>query len=77
MVGLACNFTAGWLGQKWPMQRLIGIGMGALALSLAGLPMVTTALHVDLCTRRRWERHGESLRLYLFRSGGRYLGERI
>jgi hypothetical protein len=30
------------------MQRLIGIGMGMLGLSLAGLPLVRTALHVDL-----------------------------
>ncbi len=48
MVGLVCNFGAGWLGQKWPMQRLIGIGMAVLASSLAGLPLVRTALHVDL-----------------------------
>ena len=48
MVGLAANFLAGWLGQRWPMQRLIGIGMAVLALSLLGLPMVKTALHVDL-----------------------------
>ena len=48
MVGLLCNFGAGWLGQKWPMQRLIGIGMAVLAASLAGLPMVRTGLHVDL-----------------------------
>lgn len=48
MVGLAANFAAGWLGQRWPMQRLIGIGMAVLALSLAGLPLVKTALHVDL-----------------------------
>lgn len=48
MVGLLANFGAGWLGQRWPMQRLMGIGMGVLALSLAGLPMVKTAWHVDL-----------------------------
>ncbi|MBI2688846.1 MAG: MFS transporter [Acidobacteria bacterium] len=48
MVGLACNFAAGWLGQRWPMQRLIGIGMAALALALAGLPLVRTAEHVDI-----------------------------
>jgi MFS family permease len=48
MVGLACNFGAGWLGQKWPMQRLIGIGMAVLALSLVGLPLVRTPMHVDL-----------------------------
>jgi MFS family permease len=48
MVGLACNFGAGWLGQKWPMQRLIGIGMAVLAVSLVGLPLVRTPLHVDL-----------------------------
>ncbi len=48
MVGLVCNFGAGWLGQRWPMQRLIGVGMGVLALSLGGLPLVRTAGHVDL-----------------------------
>jgi len=48
MVGLAFNFGAGWLGQRWPMQRLIGIGMALLGISLLVLPMVRTALHVDL-----------------------------
>jgi len=48
MVGLVCNFAAGWVGQRWPMQRLIGIGMTVLALSLAGLPLVRTPLHADL-----------------------------
>ena len=48
MVGLLANFAAGWLGRRWPMQRLIGIGMTVLAASLAGLPLVRTALHVDL-----------------------------
>jgi MFS family permease len=48
MVGLLCNFGAGWLGQRWPMQRLIGMGMGVLALSLVGLPLVKTAGQVDL-----------------------------
>ncbi|MBL8242409.1 MAG: MFS transporter [Bryobacterales bacterium] len=48
MTGLVCNFAAGWLGQRWPMQRLVGVGMGVLAASLAGLPLVRTALHVDL-----------------------------
>jgi MFS family permease len=48
MVGLVCNFGAGWLGQRWAMQRLMGIGMAALALSLVGLPFVRTAPHVDL-----------------------------
>lgn len=48
MVGLVCNFLAGWAGQKWPMQRLIGVGMLMLGLSLVGLPLVRTGLHVDL-----------------------------
>jgi len=48
VVGLVCNFGAGWLGQWWPMQRLIGIGMAVLAGSLLGLPLVRSALHVDL-----------------------------
>ena len=48
MVGLLANFAAGWLGRRWPMQRLIGIGMTVLAASLSGLPLVRTPLHVDL-----------------------------
>lgn len=48
MVGLVCNFAAGWAGQKWPMQRLIGIGMAALGGSLGWLPLVRTALDVDI-----------------------------
>ncbi len=48
MVGLVCNFLAGWAGQKWPMQRLIGVGMLMLGLSLVGLPLVRTAVQVDL-----------------------------
>jgi MFS family permease len=48
MVGLVCNFVAGWAGQKWPMQRLMGVGMLMLGLSLLGLPLVRTGVHVDL-----------------------------
>ncbi len=48
MVGLVANFAAGWLGQRWPMQRIAGMGMAALALALAVLPLVRTPLDVDL-----------------------------
>ncbi|HEU0121259.1 MAG TPA: MFS transporter [Bryobacteraceae bacterium] len=48
MVGLLANFAAGWLGQRWPMQRLTGIGMAVLSLSLLVLPLVRAAWHVDM-----------------------------
>ena len=46
MLGLAANFGGGWLATKWPIQRVMGIGMAVLAGALAGLPMVRTATHV-------------------------------
>ena len=46
MVGLAANFGGGWLAGKWPIQRVMGIGMAVLALSLVMLPLVRTFPHV-------------------------------
>ncbi|HYP15236.1 MAG TPA: MFS transporter [Bryobacteraceae bacterium] len=46
LVGLAANFAGGWAGTRWPIQRLMGIGMAVLALSLLMLPFVKTAAHV-------------------------------
>lgn len=40
--GLAANFGAGWLSMRWPIQRLMGLGMAALSLSLAALPRIST-----------------------------------
>ena len=46
MLGLAANFGGGWLATKWPIQRVMGIGMAVLAGALAWLPMVRTATDV-------------------------------
>jgi MFS family permease len=46
LFGLAANFGGGWLAMRWPIQRLMGLGMGALALALAGLPLVSRLGHV-------------------------------
>jgi MFS family permease len=46
MVGLAANFGGGWLASRWSIQKLMGIGMGVLALSLLMLPFVRTFAHV-------------------------------
>ena len=48
MLGLAANFACGWLATKWPIQRVMGIGMAVLAASLAWLPMVRTELDVTI-----------------------------
>ncbi len=45
-VGLTANFGGGWLASRWPIQRLMGIGMAVLAMSLMALPMVRSELHV-------------------------------
>lgn len=46
MLGLLANFGGGWLATKWPIQRLTGLGMAALAISLVLLPLVKTYAHV-------------------------------
>ncbi|MGA3201480.1 MAG: MFS transporter [Bryobacteraceae bacterium] len=46
MLGLLANFGGGWLATKIPIQRLSGVGMGALAVSLVMLPLVRTYTHV-------------------------------
>ena len=40
LLGLAANFGGGLLASRWPIQRVMGIGMAVLALALVGLPMV-------------------------------------
>jgi nitrate/nitrite transporter NarK len=46
MVGLIANFAGGWLATWWPIQRVMGLGMAALAIALLMLPLVRTQLHV-------------------------------
>ncbi len=46
MLGLAANFIGGWLALRWPIQRLMGVGMALLACALLALPLVRTLTHV-------------------------------
>jgi MFS family permease len=46
MLGLVANFAGGWVASRWPIQRLMGIGMGMLAGALVALPLVKTHTHV-------------------------------
>lgn len=46
MLGLAANFAGGWLAGKWSIQKLMALGMAALAFSLLMLPFVRTFSHV-------------------------------
>jgi MFS family permease len=48
MVGLLANFGGGWLALRWPIQRLMGLGMAVLATALLALPLVRTPTHVVL-----------------------------
>lgn len=48
MLGLVANFAGGWLAPRWSLQRLMAVGMAALAVSLAALPHVATMAHVML-----------------------------
>jgi MFS family permease len=48
MLGLVANFAGGWLASRWSIQKLMGVGMGALAGALLALPMVRTYTHVIL-----------------------------
>ena len=47
-VGLAANFGGGWLASRWPIQRVMAIGMAVLAAALIGLPAVSSHAHVML-----------------------------
>jgi len=47
-VGLAANFGGGVLATRWPIQRVMGLGMAVLALALLALPAVETYAHVVL-----------------------------
>ena len=42
LLGLLANFGGGWLAMRWPIQRLMGLGMALLAGAVGALPLVTT-----------------------------------
>lgn len=46
LLGLVANFGGGWAAMRWPIQRLMGVGMGVLAGSLVALPLVVTFAEV-------------------------------
>jgi MFS family permease len=46
MLGLAANFAGGWLASRWPIQRVMGLGMAVLSCALVALPLVRTFTHV-------------------------------
>jgi MFS family permease len=48
LLGLLANFAGGWLASRWPIQRLMGLGMGMLSCALLLLPLVRTYTHVVL-----------------------------
>ena len=48
LVGLLANFGGGWLASRWPIQRLMGLGMAVLGGALIALPLVQTQLQVVL-----------------------------
>jgi MFS family permease len=48
MLGLIANFAGGWLASRWSIQKLMGVGMAALACALLALPLVRTYTHVML-----------------------------
>jgi MFS family permease len=48
MLGLIANFAGGWLASRWSIQKLMGVGMAALACALLALPLVRTYTDVML-----------------------------
>jgi MFS family permease len=48
LLGLLANFGGGWLALRWPIQRLMGLGMGMLSCALLLLPLVRTYSDVML-----------------------------
>ena len=48
LLGLVANFAGGWLATRWPLQKIMGAGMGVLAAALVALPQVRTFTHVVL-----------------------------
>ncbi|MFT3883766.1 MAG: MFS transporter [Gemmatales bacterium] len=46
MVTLVCNALGGWLSTRWPLPRLMALGMFMLAACLLTLPFMTEIWHV-------------------------------
>jgi MFS family permease len=47
-IGLPANLVSGWLATRWPMGRLLAIGMCILAGALVAFPHVATTAHAVL-----------------------------
>ncbi|MEX2302039.1 MAG: MFS transporter [Bryobacterales bacterium] len=48
LLGLLANYAGGWLASRWPIQRVMGVGMALLSCALLMLPVVQTYTHVVL-----------------------------
>jgi MFS family permease len=48
LLGLLANFGGGWLASRWPIQRLMGLGMAMLGGALLALPLASSYIHVVL-----------------------------
>jgi MFS family permease len=48
LLGLVANFGGGWLASRWPIQRLMGLGMAMLSCALLALPLAQSYTHVVL-----------------------------
>ena len=48
LLGLMANFGGGWLATRWPIQRVMGLGMAMLSGAVVGLPVVRTYTQVVL-----------------------------
>ena len=44
--GLLANLAGGWMATRWPLGRLLGLGMTLLAASLLAFPLVRTNLEL-------------------------------
>jgi MFS family permease len=75
MLGLAANFGGGWLAARWPVQRLMGLGMAALALALGGLPLVSSYTHV-MCYGATMGVAGGVVTVVFFSVWGQVYGQR-
>jgi len=48
LVALIGNLVSGWLAVRWPMGRLLAIGMGFVTIALVALPLLVTEFQVYL-----------------------------
>ncbi len=46
LAGLVANLVGGWLAEKWPLGRLMGIAMLLQALALGALPAARSKTHI-------------------------------